>query len=109
MQYHESCYRSFTLVYNKSFIEASSTRISVQGEDKGETQEQGDYTAVKEFVTEHVLNGKHAVSMNTLQTIYNDIKHSLLYYLYTLVLRTKPFFNFYLRIDFKKTCGGPTE
>ena len=29
-----------------------------------------NYTAVKEYVTEHVLNGKQAVSMNTLQTIY---------------------------------------
>ena len=80
LKFHRSCYKNFTLGYSKVFRER--VNVTLQDENQPEeVQEQGDYEAVKQYVDQHVLLHKNAVSLNVLHTVYglrpNDSRYRL--------------------------------
>ena len=78
LQYHQPCYNAFTKGYSNSFREesvmssgSSSTTTTSEPTSENEVQQQGDYESVRQYINDHVLKEKNAVSMKVLHNIYD--------------------------------------
>ena len=68
LRFHESCYKILTYGYVNSFTEKKlDLPLKSQSED---LQEQGNYKDVKQYINQHVLTDRNAISLNVLHTIY---------------------------------------
>ena len=71
LRLHESCYKTFTYGYSNSFTEKKlDLPLLNKSQSEEDLQEQGNYEDVKQYINQHVLIHRNAVSLNVLHTIY---------------------------------------
>ena len=70
LRFHELCYKTFTYGYSNSFTEEKLDLHLLNKSQSEDLQEQGNYEDVKQYINQHVLTNRNAVSLNALHTIY---------------------------------------
>ena len=68
LQYHQSCYRSFTRGFSQNYREGASKEP--ESREITEETNTGNFESVKEYIRRHIFELKQAVSMTTLHRIY---------------------------------------
>ena len=75
LQYHESCYRTFTHGFSKAYREGSANIGCANEQDTSH----GDFLSVKQYINSQILGKKQAVPMAVLHNIYglqiNDTRY----------------------------------
>ena len=74
LKYDRTCYSNLTRYYL-----SNSTNSSKSQEEDSQDGNKGDFEKVKRFISENILGGNEAISMNILQNIYgigaNDTRY----------------------------------
>ena len=68
LQYHQSCYRSFTRGFSQNYREGASKEP--ESRELTEETNTGDFESVKEYIRRQIFELKQAVSMTILHSIY---------------------------------------
>ena len=102
MKYHRYCYKNFTLGFGMSF-QSNTNKNDSNSQTSEEGRESGNYEAVKDFIINHVVSEKRAVSMKKLHAIYglknDDVR-------YRGKLKQRIMRDFHNEIQFLKPSNG---